>query len=258
MVNKTVKSVINNYIKMVKELGKDPDPGHKAVVVYGGYMGKTHQTHKALEGKLSECYHPVAHPYKSIRKNWVYNIINDSMKGWPIIVLDTYMFPYQSLKKSVPEYTELVTSIPKGTFGFTLSKPYKYTNTLEKKIETIPAGFFEIKSNLIFLIGYSVPNELISILPSFNFDFEVEPFLEYIRSNVDTIFPELDDLTHEIRLELVDALLMAYEKGLFRKINFNGIWEIFRDRGFYEKMKKEGKETRDFTESFADSLRSLN
>jgi len=258
MANLSVKTVINEYKKMVKDLVKDPTPGHKAIVVYGGFMGKTFQTHEALKGKFSDCYHQPSLPYKTIRKNWVHNLIKDSRKGLPVIVLDTYMFPYTELKKSVPEYKELVNSLSTGNFGFTLSKPYKYVDELENETKAIPAGFYEINSNLIFLVGYSVPKDLIDIIPSFNFDFEVKPFLTYIRANVDTIFPELTKLTHEVRLELVDHLLMAYENGQFKKITFGGIRDVFRERGFYEKMKKDGKETRDFDEVLAQVIHELN
>jgi hypothetical protein len=241
----SASSVIENYKNIVKELGKSPNPGHKAAVVYGGYMGKSYHTHEALKNLgLETCYPEVIFPYNNLRKDWIYNMIKSSKKGLPLIIFDSYWFPYTSCKKKVPEYNELVKSISEEKFGFTISKPCKYEN------EIIPEGFFEIKSNLIFLIGYSVPNDLINIMPSFDFNFCGKQLLAYIRENIDTIFPELDILTHEVRLEMLDILNVAYEKGVYEIFDFKWIKDAFFERSVFENRKKENETLEDFYKDF--------
>lgn len=251
----SVNNVIEKYKKMVKDLGKDPNPGHKAVVVYGGYMGKSYHTYEALKDiGLEECYPEGAFPYNNLQKDWIYNIIMESRKHLPIIILDSYWFPYTSCKEKVPEYNELVKSISNGKFGFILSKPYRYVNGITHDNEIIPEGFFEIKSNLIFLVGYSLPNDLIDIIPSFNFNFNGTQLLMYIRENIDTIFPELDILTHEARLEMVDILSMAYEKGIYETFDFKWIKDAFAERYIFEKKRKDGESIEEFYKDFAQKL----
>jgi len=249
-----VSTVIENYKNKVKELGNDPNPGHKAIVVYGGYMGKTFQTHAALNDiGLEDCYPNLAFPYKDIRDNWIYNIVSNNIRK-RIIILDSYKFPYISCKEEIPEYNELITSISQDKFGFSISKPFKYVNPDNDKNEVIPVGFYKIKSNLIFIIGHTIPNDLISIMPSYNFNFEGKQLLEYLRDNVDTIFPDFDILTHEVRLELIDLLGEAYEIGTYEELNFKWIEHAFNARCIYEEEKKKGKTTEEFNKTYARKL----
>jgi hypothetical protein len=162
-----------------------------------------------------------------------------------LIVIDTYIFTYASCKKSFPEYKELVKSIPEGKFGFTLSKPFLYSDPTDHKEYTIPAGFYEINSNLVFLVGYATPKDLVKIMPSFNFDFSVKQLLDYLRECVDTIFPEFDILTHDDRLELIDFLTMAHEQGAYNTLDFKRIGIAFSDRAYYEEMKKDNTSAKD-------------
>jgi len=258
MVETSVGTVIENYKNMVKELGRDPNPGHKAIAVYGGYMGKTFHTKAALNDiGLDECYLQPAFPYEDIRKNWIFNVKNEINKRNPIIILDSYWFPYMSCKEKIPEYNELIASISHDKFGFTLSKPNKYFGEDTDKDETIPADFYEIKSNLIFIVGYSVPNDLINIMPSFNFNFEGKQLLAYLRDNVDTIFPKLDLLTHEIRLEMIDLLSNAYEKGIYETFDFKWIKDAFHNRCIFEKKQMDGDAKDNFYEEFSRHLRLI-
>jgi hypothetical protein len=241
----SASNVIESYKNMVKELGKSLDPGHKAAVVYGGYMGKSYHTHEILKSiGLDACYPEVVLPYNNLRKDWIYNMIKSSKRNLPLIIFDSYWFPYTSCKKEIPEYNELIKSISENKFGFTISDPCKYGN------EIIPEGFFEIKSNLIFLIGYSLPDDLINIMPSFDFNFNGRQLLTYIRENIDTIFPELDILTHEMRLEMLDILNIAYEKGVYETFDFKWIKNAFFERYAFENGKKENKTLEDFYKDF--------
>jgi len=258
MAEISVQKVIEDYKEAVKELGKDPNPGHKAIVVYGGYMGKTFHTHNALhEIGLDACYTNDILFYSKNRKDWIYNIINNNRKKLPLIVVDTYIFTYYSCKKSIPEYKELVKSIPTGKFGFTLLKPYTISDSTDDVEHTIPAGFYEITSNLVFLVGYAIPKDLIAIMPSFNFNFEVKQLLEYIRESIDTIFLDLDDMTHDDRLELVDFLTLAYEKGAFDKLDFKAITTSFYKRNSYAKEKKEKTATKDLDTVYNSIIYSI-
>jgi hypothetical protein len=258
MNEQSVNSIIENYKSKVKELGKDPSPGHNAIVVYGGYMGKSYHTLSVLnEIGLDKCYPDVSFPYNDLRKDWIHNIIQDSIRGLPIIILDSYWFPYVSCKEKVPEFVELIKSIPEDKFGFTLNEPYKYINRATQKNEVLTKGFFEIKSNLIFLVGYTVPKDLIDIMPSFNFNFDGKQLLVYIRENVDTIFPKLDNLTHEIRLETVDLLDVAYEKGVYETFDFKWIKDAFEHRYIFEKRKKTGETSEDFNKDYGLTLRKI-
>jgi len=256
MEKQSVNDIINNYKNKVKELGKDHSPGHNAIVVYGGYMGKSYHTLSALNDiGLDKCYPDISFPYNDFQKNWIFNIIRDSKKRLPIIILDSYQFSYISCKEKVPEFIELIQSISKGKFGFTLSEPYKYFNRDTEETEVISEGFFEIKSNLIFLVGYTVPKELIDIIPSFNFNFDGKQLLVYIRENIDTIFPKLDNLTHEMKLEIVDLLDIAYEKGTYETFDFKWITDAFIHRSSFEKSKMTGDTSEDFYKEYTSMLR---
>jgi len=241
MNENSVNNIINNYKNKLKELAKDPSPGQNAIVVYGGHMGKSYHTLSVLNDiGLEKCYPESPYLNLKIRKNWIQTIIKESKKGLPIIILDSFWFSYMSCKKKVPEFVELIKSIPEKKFGFTLHKPFKYFNSDTQRTELIPEGFFEIKSNLIFIVDYSVPKDLIDIMPSFNFNFDGKQLLAYIRENIDTIFPKLDNLTHEIKLEIVDLLDMAYEKGTYETFDFKWITDAFEQRYIFEKRKKPG------------------
>ena len=254
----SVDTIINNYKNKVKEMAKDPNPGQNAIVVYGGYMGKSYHTLSVLNDiGLDKCYPDSPYLYNNIRKGWIQNIIQDSKKRVPIIILDSYWFPYMSCKKKVPEFVELLQSISKGKFGFTLHKPFKYFNIDTQKIEVIPEGFFDIKSNLIFLVGYYVPNDLIDIMPSFNFNFDGKQLLLYIRENIDTIFPNFDNLTHEIKLEIVDLLDMAYENGVYETFDFKWIKDAFENRCIFEERKKSGETSEVFYKDYGLRLRLI-
>jgi hypothetical protein len=250
-MKKSASSVIENYKNKVKELGKDPNPGHKAIVVYGGYMGKSYHTYAALdEIKLYECYPEVTTPYIK-RKGWVDHVINNAKKNLPLLVIDSYMFPYSTCKREFVEYNELVKSIPESKFGFYLSQPYKLEN------ETIPEGFFEIKSNLVFIVGYSIPDDLIDVMPSYNFNFDGSQLLSYLRENIDTIYPKLDILTHEMRIEMVDLLSKAYEDGVYDScghFDFQWINDAFHDRYFFETKRKSGESSDMFFKDYAERL----
>ena len=256
----SVKSIIEDYKKAVKELSQDPDPGKKAIVVYGGYMGKTFQTHSALnEIDHDEYYLDVSFPYNKVRKDWIHNIIKSSRLNNPVIILDSYWFSYQTCKKEIPEFNELIDSIPSGKFGFTLSETFSfYNNDSKEKKETLPpCSFIEIKSNLIFLIGYSTPDDLISIMPSFNFNFEGKQLLSYIRENIETIFPECDNLSINDRLEMVDLLNEALEIGVYKELDFKWIQDAFWERKIFEQRKKEDQTKEDFLKDFARHLKSI-
>jgi len=257
--DQSVNTIINNYKNKVKELAKDPNPGKKAIVVYGGYMGKSYQTLSVLnEIGLDNCYPETPlYLYNVIRKDWIQNIIKDSKKGLPILILDSYWYPYTSCKKKVPEFIELIKSISKGKFGFTLHKPFKYYNRDTKKFEIIPEGFFEIKSNLIFLVRNPVPKELINIMQSFNFNFDGKQLLVYIRENIDTLFPKLENLTHEMKLEVVDLLDMAYENGVYETFDFKWITGAFVHRSNFEKRKKPGETSEQFYKDHGETLISI-
>ena len=259
MADISAKKVIEDYKEAVKELAKDTNPGHKAIVVYGGYMGKSFHTHNILhEIGLDDCYTNDILVYNKNRKDWIYNIINNNRKNLPLIVIDTYMFTYASCKKSIPEYKELVKSIPTGKFGFTLSKPFIYSNSTDNVDYTIPAGFYEITSNLVFLVGYAIPKDLIAIMPSFNFGFDVKQLLTYIRESIDTIFPDFNNLSHDDRIELVDFLIMAYEKGAYSKLDFKGITNAFYKRYSFEIKKNENNNTKDVDSVLKSIIYDIN
>jgi len=254
----SAKKIIENYKEAVKELGKDTNPGHKAIVVYSGYMGKSFHTHNILhEIGLDDCYTNDILLYNKHRKDWIYNIINNNRKKLPLIIIDTYIFTYVSCKKNIPEYKELVKSIPTGKFGFTLSKPYVYSYLTDNVEYTIPAGFYEITSNLVFLVGYTIPKDLIAVMPSYNFDFSVKQLLDYIRECIDTIFPEYDNLTHYDRLELVDFLTRAYEQGTYNMLDFKGITTAFFERNLYEIKKKDNTATEDLNTVLTSIIRKI-
>jgi len=246
MADISAKKVIEDYKEAVKQLGKDPNPGHKAIVVYGGFMGKSFHTYNSLhEIGLDDCYDTDIYVYNKLRKDWVYSIISNNRKKRTLIVIDSYKFSYYSCKKSVPEYKELVKSIPTGKFGFTLSKPYIFHDFTDKTDYTIPAGFYEITSNLVFLIGYAIPKDLIAVMPSFNFDFEAKQVLTYLRENIDTILPEYSNIGHDDRLALVDFLELACEKGMCKKLDFKIIRNAFFDLNSFETEKKGNTTTKD-------------
>ena len=244
----SASTIIDNYKNKVKELVQDPNPGHKAIVVYGGYMGKTYNTHIALKEIGCDEYYPnsPSELYHKIRKDWVFNMVRNAQKGFPVLILDSFHFPHSSCKKKVPEYKELIKSISEDKFGFNLSKSIKvkltHISTDNKETTDLISaqeGFFKIKSNLIFLVGYSEPKDLINIMPSFNFNFTNEQLLLYIRENVDSIFPELDFLTHENRLEIVDSLTSACEKHLIENLNFGLIRDAFGKKYIQEKKSRD-------------------
>jgi len=246
MADISVKKVIEDYKEAVKELGKDTNPGHKAIVVYGGFMGKSLHTYNSLhENGLDDCYTDELLMYHKNRKDWLYNIICKNRKKLPLIVLDSYIFTYYSCRKSIPEYKELVKSIPTGIFGFTLSKPYIFYDSIDKSESIIPAGFYEITSNLVFLVGYAIPKDLIAVMPSFNFDFEVKQVLTYLRESIDTIFSEYSNIEHDDRLALVDFLEQACEKVACKKLDFKIIRNAFFERNQFETEKKDNSSTKD-------------
>ena len=74
-------------------------------------------------------------------------------------------------------------------------------------------------------------------MPSFNFNFTNEQLLLYIRENVDSLFPELNILTHEIRLEIVDSLTSVCEKHTIENLHFGLIRDAFGERYIFEKRK---------------------
>jgi hypothetical protein len=259
MADISAKKVIEDYKEAVKELGKDPNPGHKAIVVYGGFMGKSFHTYNSLhEIGLDDCYDTDIYMYNKPRKDWVYSIICNNRKKRPLIVIDSYKFSYYSCKKSVPEYKELVKSIPTGKFGFTLSKPYIFQDLSDKTDYTIPAGFYEITSNLVFLIGYAIPKDLIAVMPSFNFNFDVKQLLAYIRETIDTFLPEYGDLSHDDRLALVDFLAFAYEQGAYDKLDLKGIRSAFFERNLFETEKKDNSNTKDLNAVLKHIIYDIN
>ena len=254
----SVGEIIDSYKKAVIKLAKDKKTGHKAIVVYGGYMGKSYHTLSALkEAGFEECYSRTVLMYEKARKDWVYNTISEAKKGNPIIMFDSYIYPYKTWLGKVPEFKELIKTIPEKKFGFTLNKPYKYYNLDTKKNEIIPEGFFEIKANLVFLVGYTTPKELIDIMPSFNFNFEGKQLLDYLRENADTIFPDLDNLTHEIRLETIDILSMAYDSNVYETLDFKWIKDAFRERQIFEEERVKNDNTEDFYKEYGRKLGAI-
>jgi hypothetical protein len=94
-------------------------------------------------------------------------------------------------------------------------------------------------------------------MPSFNFYFDGKQLLVYIREYIDTIFPKLYNLTHEIRLEIVDLLDMAYEKGVYETFDFKWIADIFEQRAIFEKRKKTGDTSKEFYRDYELTLRLI-
>ena len=258
MTEKSVGEIIDCYKKAIIELAKDKKPGRKAIVVYGGYMGKSYQTLTALkEAGYEECYSRTILMYGKARKDWVYNTITEAKKRNPIIMFDSYIYPYTTWLKKVPEFKELLKTMPEKKFGFTNNKPYKYYNMDTKKDEIIPEGFFEIKSNLIFLVRHENPKELIDIMPSFNFNFEGRKLIDYLRENADTIFPDHDNLTHEMRLETIDILSMAYDNNVYETLDFKWIKDAFNARALFEERRKDNDSIKDFYKEYGDRLVSI-
>jgi len=257
MAEMSVGKIIDSYKKAVIKLAKDKKPGHKAIVVYGGYMGKSYHTLNALkEVGFEECYSQTLLVYNKARKDWVYNTISEARKGNPIIMFDSCIYPYKTWLGKVPEFKELIKTIPEGKFGFTLKKPYKYYIDT-KKYEIIPEGFFEIKANLIFLVGYTTPKEMIDIMPSFNFNFEGKQLLDYLRENVDTLFTDFDNLTHEIRLETIDILSMAYDNNVYETLDFKWIIDAFSARQIFEEKRTKNDNTEDFYKKYGRKLGAI-
>jgi len=257
MKNLSVGTVIENYKNSVKELAQDSNPGNKAIVVYGGYMGKSLHTLAALKEIGMDEYYPdsPAFPYNDIQKDWLNYVINYALEAKPVLILDSYWFAHKSCIEKIPEYVELVKSIPTGKIGFTLSKNFVYIDSFSNKKNKIKAGcFFEIKSNLIFLVGYSTPVDLIEIMPSFNFDFDGNQLLSYIRENIETIFPEEENITLEDQLEMVDLLSEAYKIGVYKSLDFKWIEDAFSRRISFERRKKDGETKEDFLKDFAFHL----
>ena len=172
-------------------------------------------------------------------------------------MFDSYIYPYKTWLGKVPEFKELIKSIPEGKFGFTLNKPYKYNNMDTKKDEIIPEGFFEIKANLVFLVRDTTPKELIDIIPSFNFNFEGKQLLDYLRENADTIFPDFDNLSHEMRLETIDILSMAYDNNVYETLDFKWIKDAFCERSYFEATRTENDSTEDFYKKYARRLGAI-
>jgi hypothetical protein len=250
----TASAIIDNYKKSIKELCKDSNPGHKAIVVYGGYMGKSFHTLSALKEIGLEEYYPSASlPYNNIQKDFVFNLIREAGKFQQLIILDSYMFPYETCKEKVPEYNELISSLTSDRFGFNLKKPFNYSDKDNKTKEIIPEGFFEIKSNFVFLVGYSEPKELIDIIPSFNFNFTSNQLLDYVKDNIDTVFFEYDNLTKEMKLETLELVKEACEIGVYDTLDYKWIKDAFGERLLFEK-KKENDNSLDFKKEFAKHL----
>ena len=106
-------------------------------------------------------------------------------------------------------------------------------------------------------MGYTTPKELIDIMPSFDFNFEGKQLLDYLRENVDTMFFDYDNLTHEMRLETIDILSMAYDNNVYETLNFKWIQDAFSERSYFEEKRTNDDSTEDFLKKYTRRLGAI-